>query len=131
MGRLAGALRSLRRSLIPCALALAGCGATTGVDVTIVGGDLVGADQVVIEGGVEGQEVHRSTVPPAPRAFVRVEDVRVIVPSALDGQILSVTGTLLKGGQPVGSPSSMEGKALLVADRTKRVVLCFDPAGCP
>ena len=121
-----------RRSLLPVLLLVAGCGeVTTGVDVEIVGGEKLGGDQVRVEGGVDGELVHMSTLPSPARALARIEDVRVIVPDAMAGKTLTVVGTVLKAGQPVGAPGGMEGKAILVERRTKRIKLCFDPAGCP
>lgn len=118
-------------ALLFAALWLQGCGATTGVDVEVIGGNTLGGDQVRVEGGVEGMTVHSSTLPTPPRALGRIEDVRVVVPDSLAGKTIAITASVLKAGQPVGTPPAMVGLGILVERKTKRIILCFDPAGCP
>src|SRR5262249_10161618 len=127
--------RRLRIARWPLLLALGlagGCGGPpTRGDVEIVGGEKLRGDPGKVEGSGDGEMGHESTPPSPPRALAPIEAVRIIVPDSLDGKTLTVVGTVLKAGQGVGNPAGMEGKAILVVQRTKRIKLCFDPAGCP
>ena len=116
------------------ALLAFGCGPTTGIDVTIVGADQLGADQIIITpmtANISGRTAVKAPQPA--RALAATEDVRIVLADDLDGMDVAVSVKLFKAGRLIQGSEQMTAGHVGVG-LTKRVRVCYDKNGiasCP
>jgi hypothetical protein len=106
-----------------CALAaVAGCGSSTAIELGLYHADLLGGDQVQLQGWADGLLIHESTVPDGARPLAGTEDVRIVFDDGLAGRLVTIQARLLEHGAVLDSQSGMD---VLVAHRTKALYLYF------